>query len=134
MRIEADDGLERFAVGPDVHDADLCLRQPVRRIDDRLEAHSLLEQEVVALVFGYRVQFGIRGREVHALAGEGVERLKDPLFAIFGQQVGGLCRHTNRSGRCAGGTAGWCSHGMANLLMRKYQLGWPAHSTSRSSR
>jgi hypothetical protein len=53
----------------------------VRRVDDRLEAHALLQQEVVTLVFGYRVQFGIRGTEVYALAGEGIERFKDPLFA-----------------------------------------------------
>ena len=32
------------------------------------------------------------------------------------------------------GTDAWRSHGIENLLMRKYHSGWPPHSTSRSSR
>lgn len=84
---EADDRLKRTAIRPHIHDAHLRLREPVRCVDDRLEAHALLQQEVVTLVCGNCVELRIRGRELDAFAGEGIERLEDPLFTVFGEQA-----------------------------------------------
>ena len=48
---------------------------------------ALLQEKIVPLVFGDGSELGIGGRELHSFTGEGIERLEDPLLAIFGQQV-----------------------------------------------
>ena len=97
---QADDGLERATVRPEIHDADLGLGEAVGGLDDGLEADPLLQKIEVTVSDGDGVEFVVRGGKLNSLACEGVQGFEEEVFA----------------------------------LMRKYQLGWPAHSTSRSSR
>ncbi len=65
-----------------------------------------------------------------------VERLKNPAVTVGGEAttMGAIGAVTEVIEKEGGGTAGWSSKGRENLLTWKYQLGWPAHSTSKGSR
>ena len=70
-------------------------------------------------------------------AAVGAKRMPPPANENSGfstSDAGSAGRVSIMSSRHVGGTAGWRSHGIADLLSRKYHAGCPIHSTSRSSR
>ena len=141
---EGEEGSEITPVRPYIEDTDFRLGGSERGINNGFESNPFLEQKVGVLGGGNGGQLVVGGGEEDALTGERVERLEDQAIAVGGETVaglslgrgpfrGGLVRNQS-SRKTAGGTAGWSRKGMENLLTWKYQLGWPAHSTSKDWR
>ena len=81
---QADDGLERSSVRPEIHDANLGLSEPVRGLDNGLEIDPLLQKIEVTIGDRDCVQVVVGGGELDSLAREGIQRLEEELAVIVG--------------------------------------------------
>ena len=79
--------LEPAAVGPKIHDADFGLCWAMWRLNDRLEANTLLKE--IKMPFGYwnRVELGVRRSELNAFPSKGVKRFEQKILALMGQTL-----------------------------------------------
>ena len=110
---------------PEEHQPDLRLRaRAVHRRHELRVGHFLLENPGVRVVEG--AEFVARRVHVHAETGEGIQRLEHVVRPE--DSSGG-----SSSAKNAGEAWSVFRNGSECLLMRKYQFGCPAHSTSTSS-
>lgn len=89
---EADDGLERAAVRPKVHNANLGLGGAMGGLDDGIEVDALLQEVEVTVGDGDGVEVFVGGGELDSLPREGVERLEEEFVALFGEAGGAAVR------------------------------------------
>src|ERR1700687_2002662 len=75
---------------PDKHYAQLRLGEAMRSVNDRFEAHALLQNKFVTASGGNRGQIVARGTDYYAEAGEGVQRLENVVVEAGGERIGEL--------------------------------------------
>jgi hypothetical protein len=82
---ECDNRLERFAIGPEIHDSNLSLGGAVGSFDGGFEGDSLLQEIEMPVGAGDGLEFFVGWGELNSLAGKGVKRLEEKVFALMGK-------------------------------------------------
>src|ERR1700759_614932 len=82
---KGDNRLQTAAVGPQIHDANLCLGEAVGGFDGWLEGDPLLEEVEVAVSRGDAVEVLIGWGELNSFACKGVEGFEQEVVALIGK-------------------------------------------------
>ena len=80
---EGHSGLERAAVGPEIHDAYLGLGEAVGCLDKRFKVNALLQKVKVAFGLWDGIEVFVSRGKLNSLPREGVKGLKQESFALM---------------------------------------------------